>query len=61
MGTLVGLVAHTGLRFGNNLNFALMSVFVGLNVLGMLAGWVATVEGGPPPVIWHIGRAAGDP
>ena len=45
LGTLVGLVAHTGLRFGSNLNFALMSVFVALNLLGAFAGWIAAVEG----------------
>ena len=45
VGALVGSVAHTGLRFGSNLNFALMSVFVGLNLLGAMAGWVAAIEG----------------
>jgi nitrite reductase (NADH) large subunit len=45
LGTLVGLVAHTGLRFGSHLNFALMSVFVTLNLFGAFAGWVAAVEG----------------
>jgi nitrite reductase (NADH) large subunit len=44
LGTLVGLVAHTGLRFGSNLNFALMSIFVVLNLVGAFAGWVAAVE-----------------
>jgi nitrite reductase (NADH) large subunit len=43
--TLVGLVAHTGFRFGSNLNCALMSVFVTLNVLGAAAGWIAALEG----------------
>ena len=43
--TLVGLVAHTGLRFGSNLNFVLMNVFVTLNVLGAVAAWVAAMEG----------------
>jgi nitrite reductase (NADH) large subunit len=44
LGTLIGLMAHTGLRFGSHLNFALMSVFVTLNLLGAFAGWVAAVE-----------------
>ncbi len=42
---LIGLTAHTGLRFGSNLNFALMNIFVALNLLGAFAGWVAAVEG----------------
>jgi nitrite reductase (NADH) large subunit len=46
LGTLLGLVAHTGLRFGSNLNFALMSVFVVLNLAGAFAGWMAALEGG---------------
>jgi nitrite reductase (NADH) large subunit len=33
------------LRFGHNLNYALMSVFVALNVLGAVAGWVTALEG----------------
>jgi nitrite reductase (NADH) large subunit len=45
LGTLIGLVAHTDLRFGSNLNFVLMSVFVALNLLGAFAGWVVAVEG----------------
>jgi nitrite reductase (NADH) large subunit len=38
VGALIVLVAHTGLRFGTNLNFALMSIFVGANLLGAFAG-----------------------
>lgn len=56
VGTLVGLVAHTGLRFGHNLNFVLMAVFVGLNLLGTAAGWVAASEAGPPGPLAHWAR-----
>lgn len=38
------LFAHTGFRFGHNLNFWLMLVFVVLNLLGATAGIVAAVE-----------------
>ncbi|WP_193214537.1 FAD-dependent oxidoreductase [Luteolibacter marinus] len=43
------LFAHTGFRFGSNLNASLMGVFVGLNLLGALAGIAAGLEsrGGP--------------
>jgi nitrite reductase (NADH) large subunit len=43
------LFAHTGFRFGANLNSWLMSVFVGLNLLGAVAGIAAGLEsrGGP--------------
>ena len=43
---LVVLFAHTGFRFGHNLNFWLMFSFVGLNLLGAIAGIVAAVEAG---------------
>jgi len=43
---IVMTVAHTGLRFGHNLNFALMALFVGLCVLGGATGIVAHLEGG---------------
>lgn len=42
--SLTLLVAHTGFRFGDNLNMALMSVFVGLSVVGGLAGIAAALE-----------------
>ena len=38
------LFAHTGFRFGSNLNASLMAVFVGLNLLGALAGVAAGLE-----------------
>lgn len=41
---LVALFAHTGFRFGHNLNFWLMLVFVGLNLAGAAAGVVAAIE-----------------
>lgn len=42
---LIGLFVHTGFRFGHNLNFWLMFTFVGLNLLGAIAGIVAALEG----------------
>ncbi|BCX47125.1 nitrite reductase [Haloferula helveola] len=46
---LGALFAHTGFRFGDNLNACLMAVFVGLNLLGAVAGVAAGLEtrGGP--------------
>lgn len=41
---LIVLFAHTGFRFGENLNFWLMSTFVGLNLLGAIAGIVSALE-----------------
>lgn len=41
---LVVLFAHTGFRFGDNLNFWLMFSFVGLNLLGALAGIISALE-----------------
>jgi nitrite reductase (NADH) large subunit len=40
--TMVGV--HTGARFGDNLNFALMSSFGAVNVLGAAAGGMTAVE-----------------
>lgn len=42
--SLVTLFLHTGFRFGSNLNYWLMFVFVGLNLVGALAGVVAAIE-----------------
>lgn len=42
---LGALVAHTGLRLGHNLNLALMTTFLLLNIVGVLAGGVTAVEG----------------
>jgi len=41
---LLALFAHTGFRFGHNLNFWLMFTFVGINLLGAFAGIVAAIE-----------------
>lgn len=41
---LLALVAHTGLDFGKNLNLWLMSCFVGLNLVGALAGLSIAME-----------------
>ncbi|WP_411827189.1 FAD-dependent oxidoreductase [Luteolibacter sp. AS25] len=41
---LIILFAHTGFRFGDNLNFWLMLTFVALNLLGAIAGIVSAIE-----------------
>ncbi len=41
---LLVLFAHTGLRLGANLNFALMTVFLGLALAGAAAGAVTALE-----------------
>ena len=43
VGTLIFLVAHTGFRFGNNLNQILMVSFLLLNLVGTLAGGVTVL------------------
>lgn len=49
------LIVHTGFRMGHNLNFYLMTAFLGLNLLGAAAGFITAMEsaGG------GAGRAAG--
>jgi nitrite reductase (NADH) large subunit len=42
--TLVGLIVHTGLHLGSNLNFALSATFLGLNLVGAMTGLVAAME-----------------
>lgn len=42
--SLVVLFAHTGFRFGHNLNFWLMLTFVGINLAGAAAGIVSAIE-----------------
>ena len=42
--TLVGVLAHTGFHWGANLNFWLMSCFIGLNLLGAFTGVVTSLE-----------------
>ena len=42
--TLVGLIVHTGMRPGSNLNLALSTTFLGLAVLGALAGVLTSLE-----------------
>ncbi|MAX23331.1 MAG: nitrite reductase [Phycisphaeraceae bacterium] len=41
---IAGLVVHTGMRMGENLNFLLMLCFLGLNVLGAVAGIATAME-----------------
>lgn len=41
---LVGLAVHTGMHMGQNLNFYLMCVFLGLTGAGALAGVVSALE-----------------
>jgi len=42
--TLAGLAVHTGGRLGSNLNFMLMSAFLGVVALGAVAGGVIALE-----------------
>lgn len=42
--TLFGLLAHTGWHWGENLNFWLMSFFVGINLVGGFTGLLAAME-----------------
>lgn len=42
--TLLVLVAHTGLRMGNNINFYLMFVFSGLVLAGAIAGFATGMQ-----------------
>jgi nitrite reductase (NADH) large subunit len=47
---LMALAAHTGMRSGGNLNLALMTSFIALNVLGAASGGLTAIErwpGGP--------------
>ncbi|HEX4997756.1 MAG TPA: FAD-dependent oxidoreductase [Terriglobia bacterium] len=44
VGALIVLVAHTGLRFGANLNAALMTVFALANLAGAAAGGVVSAD-----------------
>ena len=43
VGTLIFLIAHTGFRFGNNLNQVLMISFLVLNLMGTLAGGITAL------------------
>lgn len=42
--TLIGLLSHTGWRWGANLNFWLMTCFVGINLVGGFTGLVSSLE-----------------
>ncbi|MEX2215526.1 MAG: FAD-dependent oxidoreductase [Phycisphaeraceae bacterium] len=53
---LVGLVAHTGLRLGSGLNFALMCCFLGVNVTGAANGIAAALESRGSPIWSRRGR-----
>ncbi|HCD33266.1 MAG TPA: nitrite reductase [Phycisphaerales bacterium] len=41
---IFGLIVHTGMRMGDNLNMLLMLCFVGLNILGAVAGVATALE-----------------
>jgi nitrite reductase (NADH) large subunit len=43
--TLVMLAVHTGMRLGNNVNFALLASFAAVNIAGAAAGGVTALEG----------------
>ena len=42
--TLAGLLAHTGLHMGSNLNYWLMVCFVGINLVGAFTGVITSLE-----------------
>lgn len=42
--TLVGLLVHTGMRMGANLNFLLAAVFLAINLSGIVVGVAASME-----------------
>ncbi len=42
--TLTGLIIHTGMRMGANLNFMLSAVFLAINITGVAVGAVASME-----------------
>ena len=44
LSTLVVLIVHTGFRMGYNLNFYLMTAFLGLNLIGAAAGFITAME-----------------
>jgi len=44
LSALAGLICHTGFHFGSNVNYALMLVFVLLNLLGGVAGITSALE-----------------
>ncbi len=44
LATLIGVAIHTGMRFGHALNFCLMTVFLGANLLGGTTGIFAAWE-----------------
>lgn len=42
--TLLGVVAHTGMHWGSNLNFWLMTCFIGINFVGGFTGVISSLE-----------------
>lgn len=42
--TLLGVLAHTGWHWGSNVNFWLMSCFIGINLVGGFTGLVTSLE-----------------
>ena len=42
--TLIGLIVHTGMRLGANLNFLLGGVFLAINLTGVLVGVITSME-----------------
>jgi nitrite reductase (NADH) large subunit len=43
--TIAGLMAHSGMRLGSNLNFWLMATFLGINIAGAMTGAITAMEG----------------
>lgn len=54
--TLGGLLAHTGLRFGSNINFYLMSFFAALILVGTVAGLAIAFEHRLKPSVAQVIR-----
>ena len=44
LATLLGIVVHTGMHLGSNLNFWLMTSFLGINFAGGMTGAIAAIE-----------------
>lgn len=54
--TLVGIVAHTGLHIGHNLNSLLMVCFLGLNLVGTFAGVLTGMASKPTGLTRNLQR-----
>jgi nitrite reductase (NADH) large subunit len=41
---LLALIAHTGLRLGNHINFYLMAAILGISIIGVMASAVISIQ-----------------